>query len=273
MMVRALSGICLVFIMLGSMKYYPWSFPGLWTLVMGMAFLEGLKFSRYSRGLRLVYVASASLWIGLLWMALSLESIPHLVILPLLSLFFFLMISIFLYEGEHDFYYFYDFCGLFSTFIYISFFYMPILYLATLSVPFPHLVFLFGLMWCQDSMAYFFGRAFGKRRLWASLSPKKTWEGSVLGLVSAGLILYPCKILFDPTVQYHFWTFILIVGAAGQVGDLLESFYKRNFGVKDSGSILPGHGGILDRFDSVTAGSIPYLGLLTLLEASETMAL
>jgi len=267
MITRAISGLILVTVMLCILLGYPGMFSVFWGFVMVIAYLEGLKFSRYSKGLRRIYLASALMWMLSLSAASSMDSLTHFVVLPLLSLFVFLMASIFLYEGEHDFYFFYDFCGLFSTFIYISMFYTPIFYLASRPDSVEILLFLFGLMWIQDTLAYFFGKAFGKRKLAVSLSPKKTWEGSVLGLLGAYFCLWPIQLSFEIQVQNYLLVFVILVGIAGQVGDLLESFYKRNFGVKDSGSILPGHGGVLDRFDSVTAGSIVYLALNAFLNA------
>ncbi len=267
MITRAVSGLILVSAMLSILIFFSDKFFLFWGAVMSIAYFEGLKFSRYSRGLRLIYLVSALLWMLSLFGASFMDSLAHFVALPLLSLFVFLTASIFLYEGEHDFYFFYDFCGLFSTFIYISMFYTPIFYLATRPDAVEILLFLFGLMWIQDTLAYFFGKAFGKRKLAVSLSPKKTWEGSILGLIGAYLCLWPLQMLFELQVQNYLLLFVILVGIAGQVGDLLESFYKRNFGVKDSGSILPGHGGVLDRFDSVTAGSIVYLALNAFLRA------
>lgn len=106
--------------------------------------------------------------------------------------------------------------------------------------------------WANDSGAYFFGKYFGKRRLWPAISPNKTIEGAVAGIVSSvlmGLILVFCfPVLGSWIITILLSLFIAVVG---QIGDLIESAWKRTIGVKDSGTILPGHGGILDRFDSL----------------------
>lgn len=119
---------------------------------------------------------------------------------------------------------------------------------------------LFGmiLVWVTDSGAYFIGRAIGKHKL-CSLSPKKTWEGSIGGTVCAVIFMFIYmygfhQINYIPTMQNNAWLLVLltiVLSVAGQIGDLVESAYKRFYGVKDSGKILPGHGGILDRFDSM----------------------
>ena len=96
------------------------------------------------------------------------------------------------------------------------------------------------------------GRAFGKHKLFERISPKKTWEGAIGGLVFSVAFGGLVKFLALPEVP---WVHALVVAAlidiAGVLGDLVESMFKRSFGVKDSGRIMPGHGGILDRIDSL----------------------
>lgn len=125
----------------------------------------------------------------------------------------------------------------------------------------------------SDSVAYFVGRRWGKRKLAPRLSPKKTWEGFIAGMLSAGLTLfiflspfvlwYSVGGLGDPVDPSHrFWrSFLLasvlvislgaIVGVVGNLGDLFASWFKRRVDAKDSGTLFPGHGGLLDRTDSI----------------------
>lgn len=108
------------------------------------------------------------------------------------------------------------------------------------------------IVWLTDSGAYLIGRKIGKNKLAPRISPNKTWEGSVGGTVAATIIL--AVYLYFFSVGDGFITMIiltLILSIMGQLGDLIESSLKRYYGVKDSGKILPGHGGILDRFDSM----------------------
>lgn len=117
---------------------------------------------------------------------------------------------------------------------------------------------IFILIWTNDTFAYIVGKAVGKRKLFERVSPKKTIEGFIGGLlfaIVASAII--SKYYFDPK-EYYFkksvviWmTIALIIGVFGTIGDLIESKFKRAAGVKDSGVIMPGHGGILDRLDSV----------------------
>ena len=109
------------------------------------------------------------------------------------------------------------------------------------------------LVWVCDSCAYYFGRSFGRHKLAPVVSPKKTWEGSVAGLVGAAVF----------GAAAGTWWFLPELGpargalaaacasTAGQLGDLVESLWKRGAGVKDSGTFLPGHGGFFDRIDSL----------------------
>lgn len=106
-------------------------------------------------------------------------------------------------------------------------------------------------IWSTDSGAYFVGKAIGKRKLWPSISPNKTVEGSIGGLLfSIAVVLFVNELIGTLGVLQAF-TIACVVGVAGQLGDLIESAFKRHFGVKDSGQLIPGHGGVLDRFDSL----------------------
>ncbi|KRK80023.1 phosphatidate cytidylyltransferase [Companilactobacillus nodensis] len=114
------------------------------------------------------------------------------------------------------------------------------------------LMFALIVVWSTDIFAYTFGRKIGKHKLWPAISPNKTWEGTIGGVVSA-LVLSGIYMYFVPQ-QYSMISMLLIafvLSVFGQMGDLIESAYKRYYKVKDSGNILPGHGGILDRFDSM----------------------
>ncbi|MDP3913153.1 MAG: phosphatidate cytidylyltransferase [Bacteroidota bacterium] len=113
------------------------------------------------------------------------------------------------------------------------------------------LIAIFALIWTYDSGAYLFGVSMGKHRLFERISPKKSWEGAIGGTLTALVAAFAISI-FIPEIQLIHWTAISILTVISSTfGDLTESMLKRYFGIKDSGSILPGHGGVLDRFDSL----------------------
>lgn len=113
------------------------------------------------------------------------------------------------------------------------------------------LIAIFALIWIHDSGAYLVGVSIGKHRLFERISPKKSWEGAIGGTLIA--IIASCFICnFIPEIKLIHWIAISILTVVSSTfGDLTESMFKRYFGIKDSGNILPGHGGVLDRFDSI----------------------
>jgi phosphatidate cytidylyltransferase len=115
---------------------------------------------------------------------------------------------------------------------------------------------LFLVIWADDTFAYLVGRTLGRKMLFPSISPKKTLEGSVAGLVGSLLVAWGFGRLFWQTASLK--KVILLAGLValfGQIGDLAESAMKRGANLKDSGSVLPGHGGLLDRVDSLLLGA------------------
>jgi phosphatidate cytidylyltransferase len=112
------------------------------------------------------------------------------------------------------------------------------------------LLFAVVIVWVSDTAAYFAGRAIGKRPFAPKLSPNKTWEGAAAGFLASMAVAFA----FMPWVNVplvHLLAMAALGNIAGQVGDLLESGYKRSAGIKDSGTLLPGHGGVLDRIDAL----------------------
>jgi len=124
--------------------------------------------------------------------------------------------------------------------------------LTELGKAFPYILLVFVMTWASDVGGYLFGMLWGKNKLAPQLSPGKTWEGAVGGVVLSIILALIYSYLFKIQNLNLVYTILLGFSAsvAAQVGDLLESSIKRYFGVKDSGRIIPGHGGVLDRFDS-----------------------
>lgn len=116
----------------------------------------------------------------------------------------------------------------------------------------PDIIFFpFLLVWFNDTFAYLLGSRFGKHRLFPRISPKKTWEGAIGGgiaAIAAGMIMAP---YIDGIDFINAIVIALITVVSGSFGDLVESMFKRSIEIKDSGNIMPGHGGVLDRMDSI----------------------
>ncbi len=137
------------------------------------------------------------------------------------------------------------------------------------------LLLLMAVVWIADIAAYFSGRAFGKHKLAPAISPGKTWEGAFGGVLAVqcyGLAIKPVLFVGAQAPSALTWSVILLLlTVVSIVGDLFESMMKRQAGMKDSSQLLPGHGGVLDRVDSLTA-TLPLIGfaLLNLLPAGQT---
>ncbi len=108
------------------------------------------------------------------------------------------------------------------------------------------------MVWVNDSGAYIGGSLFGKHKMWARHSPGKTWEGTAFGVLVTLLLAVFVGPLVQPAIVWYHWLALgFICSVIDTLGDLVESMLKRSVGVKDSGNIMPGHGGFLDRFDSL----------------------
>jgi phosphatidate cytidylyltransferase len=126
------------------------------------------------------------------------------------------------------------------------------------------IAFLFAVVWVTDIAAYFAGRALGGPKLWPAVSPKKTWSGAIggtLGGIAAGLLMVK---LLGLSVGPMLVLVAGLLSVVAQAGDLLESAVKRHFGAKDAGSIIPGHGGVMDRLDGflTAAAAAAMVGLI-----------
>ena len=143
------------------------------------------------------------------------------------------------------------------AFVWIGYFLNKAVYLRSTYDGFEIILTIFLSVWVCDSAAFIVGTKIGKRKIAPSISPNKTWEGTVAGYVFSTLFIY--LLVSNQLLDIDSYTFTIydviimgfIVGVIGQLGDLFESKIKREFNVKDSGTLLQGHGGVLDRFDSL----------------------
>ena len=122
-------------------------------------------------------------------------------------------------------------------------------------------------IWTCDSVAYIFGMKWGQKKIFPRVSPNKSWVGSIAGLVSTFIVFYGLRVqgILPDLTLLDVAVFSIIAGFFGQVGDFAESLLKRDVGVKDSGKLLLGHGGVLDRFDSITFASPLTYAYITLI--------
>ena len=147
---------------------------------------------------------------------------------------------------------------------YFTFFYVWLLMLS-IFLKIETLLFIFILTWTFDTFAYLFGKKFGKRKIMPTVSPKKSWEGFIGGLFStivASVILFKINFFTDQVNLLILISIGIILPFTATLGDFLESYFKRQAGVKDSGNFIPGHGGMLDRMDAFMI-TIPIIYILT----------
>lgn len=150
-----------------------------------------------------------------------------------------------------------------------GFFYIPGILFLLLLLPVFEVILVLLTVFASDTGAFYTGSIFGKRKLWPSISPKKTWEGSLGGLGFCILVCVGMRFLIpegaELPLDWAYWLGAgLLLNLGSQFGDFFESALKRSLGVKDSGKIMPGHGGLLDRIDSLLFALPVYMGWKTL---------
>lgn len=267
---RTLTGGVLVILILAAIWLGPYSFTALLLLInmLGLyEFYRLLQTPEAKPSLAAGLIVSATLiicWLGVLtgWMNVK----WMILVIPLVY-------GIFvnaLYQPVKK-----PFPGVANTLLGITCISLPLGIFVTLPfLPAPTFCFhpeiptgIFLLLWMNDTIAYLAGSRFGKHLLFSRISPRKTWEGSFAGAASCLAAAYILSAIF-PVLNLAEWAGLsVVIAVTGTYGDLIKSLLKRSAGVKDSGTLLPGHGGVLDRFDSLL-GSAPwaliYLELLKL---------
>lgn len=257
---RSITSLVGAALILAALIYSDWTYFLIFATILGMSQMEFYKLSGLDGMLPL---KSFGTILGLLIFALTFmvekERLPHeylYLIFPLVSLTFFIK----LYKKTDK----KPFTGVAYTYLGIFYVAVPIslLNLAVFSVDAVyHYEILVGcllILWASDTGAYFAGTRFGKTKLFERVSPKKSWEGFLGGAFSALVVAFVISQYF---VVLEDWKWLVIAGIiiiAGTYGDLIESLFKRSIEIKDSGSVLPGHGGFMDRFDGLLL-SAPFI--------------
>jgi phosphatidate cytidylyltransferase len=197
-------------------------------------------------------------YLVLIFDSISVSSFPFIVLLPVL-LFFFSAIQLWLKSPSPI----QDIGNMFFAFGYLVF---PMFLYVHLNenetTEFNKVIALFIIIWTNDSLAYLTGWLIGKNKLFERISPKKTWEGTIGGLAGAVLSGYLIGTYLMPDTTLYWMVCAIIIAPCAIIGDLLESLFKRSVDIKDSGNLLPGHGGVLDRFDAAIF-AIPFYFLWT----------
>ena len=274
MLVRILTGAAFGIILLGAILYGHTSFAALFTLVSMLAVNE---MSNLIHEYKKTTFSTLIAVIGGGYLFFTMYAITHLGITNYTALFapyLLLMVYTFireLYKKEGSSLDNYAYFVLTQLYAALPFALLNILSTvgaegSTYSHMLPLAIFVF--IWCNDSGAYFVGCSIGRHKMWERVSPKKTWEGTIGGVVVAMIAGYVMSIFFTQMNVWQWMGLAAVVAVSGTYGDLIESCMKREMGIKDSGKILPGHGGMLDRFDS-TILAVPcaliYLSLIGIL--------
>ncbi len=260
--VRAISGTVFIVVMLVCLLFNKFLFAGMCVLVMSLMLQEFYSITMgRSYTFSKILAVLAGIFLYAVFFAVASFHIPiKFVGLAMVPVFIVMINSLYVKEKED----YGKFSHIYTGLLYIAF---PIA-LSNL-IAFDKagnfsgylLLCFFILIWCSDVGAFAFGITLGKKfpaKLFAEVSPKKTWIGFIGGLVSsviAAIVLYECGVLKFPLI--HCIVLSIIISVSGVYGDLYESQWKRVYGVKDSGNIIPGHGGLLDRFDS-TLMAMPF---------------
>lgn len=255
---RAFTAIVFVIVMLGGLFGGRYSFIGLFALITALCLWEFLGLVLHNEAKKDFYRKLIGLGLGM--MPFILASIVQLNFIPdresfivmaalLFSPFVFLCFVFELYTQSE------------KPFMNIAYLVLGLFYIG---IPFALLDFIafsgeyfyattvFGLLlmtWTNDTMAYFIGSQLGKTPLFPRISPKKTWEGTMGGVAVTFLVAYILSIFITDLNLINWMVLAIIIAIFGSLGDLVESMLKRSHQIKDSGSLLPGHGGLLDRFD------------------------
>lgn len=248
---RIITGGIFVAIIIAALLYNGYASFVVFGIAMYMTLMEFLQMSA-SKTISTVHINVLKVMVMAIYAATYFYAVGTLSISPFyLMVPFFLVLAILeLYNKEGD--TFHNISTAVMSLIYIVLPFSLVNIMINMDGEFNGLILLiiFFLVWINDSFAYLFGVSLGKHRLWERISPKKSWEGFIGGGLMTIIISALAVRFYFPDLSLEIMGLAIIVVVFGTFGDLFESQLKRQFGVKDSGTALPGHGGFLDRFDS-----------------------
>ncbi|MCD8167293.1 MAG: phosphatidate cytidylyltransferase [Bacteroides sp.] len=254
---RAMTGVLFVLVLVGAIIYSPLTFGILFTCIAVLAMYEYVKLVNTLPEVSVNKVVSmaGAFYLFPAFMAFTMDLCGASVFIPYLFILIYLLVSeLYLNHAQPVANWGYVFFGqvyiaLFLALLNVlAFQYDPVAEKIEYNWVLPLSLFIF--LWLNDTGAYCVGVLFGKHCLFPRISPKKSWEGAIGGVVVALLASLAMSYWFSFMTVVQWAGFAMVVTLFGIWGDLVESLFKRQLEVKDSGNMLPGHGGILDRFDS-----------------------
>lgn len=255
---RIITGLLALIIFVPVVLYGGWPFVLFIYFIASIGLMELLRMGRHKKFDFIWVLAFLALWIILL--PLTDLTVLSVTISKIDALIVFIMLVLFYTVITKNKFTFTDagFAFIATIYVGIGFYFLIVARMEGLN----YVLFVLFVIWGTDTGAYFIGRALGKRKLWPEISPNKTVEGAIGGIVIACIVGVAFHLIY-PFEQSMLRIIIVIISISvvGQIGDLVASAYKRNYHVKDSGKLLPGHGGILDRMDSLIF-VLPFLYVL-----------
>jgi len=271
---RTITGALFVAILVGCILYDPLSFGALFVLISALTVREfgHLLNETQGVGINKTITMLGGAYLFLSFMGFCIDAADSKIFIPYLVLLLYLMISELYLKKEHPIL---NWAYSMMSQLYIALPFALLNVLAFQNDPNTHSVSynpilplsIFIFIWLNDSGAYCVGSLFGKHRLFERISPKKSWEGSIGGGILAIAASFGMAHFFPFMSMVEWAGLALVVIVFGTWGDLTESLLKRQLKIKDSGNILPGHGGLLDRFDSALMAipaAVIYLYVLTM---------
>lgn len=273
--IRTLSGAVLVSLVLGSLLFCSWAFTTLFALFVGMGLREFHRATNQSFHLHIpIWTAVIA---GVLLYAAFFQQASNMggpALFPIYALWVLGVLFAELFRKQETAFHHLAYFALGQLYVALPMALLNLLLYSEAGEWQPVWVLVMLLtIWINDSFAYIFGILLGKHRLLERISPKKSWEGWFGGLTMSLLFGIACHYylpMLFPTFQsgLALWQWIVVTGlvvVAATLGDLLESLMKRTMDIKDYGAIMPGHGGVLDRFDSLLSSTIILWAFLTLM--------
>jgi len=250
---RALTGAVFAVLVIGSILWSPWAFfvlMGAFAVIGLFEFVKLFPSDPRPRGTVIYYFLGLAVYVLVGLTGMNILDFSNLLMVVLS---FFILIGVEVFRQPKPSWI--QIAAGFSALIYIA---LPfglmnsLFWVGSGNMSFPWILLaLFILVWANDVFAYLVGSTIGKHKLYEKISPGKTWEGSIGGFLFT-LVFAWIFSRFALNLNLTHWLWIgVIVSVAANLGDLAESLLKRNAGVKDAGTIFPGHGGVLDRFDAV----------------------